>query len=136
MHNRDNGLMVAIMIPVLLALAVILWISRGIGASFASVCSTAASLLVVVVVLALLWRFLDDFGLQILAALPAFGWPTIWPVLKSIANGGDDDPSSSFRPWHEQSFIDSAWMTWGIEAIFVVLLCAAVFHEYRRRRYW
>lgn len=62
-------------------------------------------------------------------------WPTIWPVLTSIANGGNDS-ESSFRPWHERSFIDSAWMTWGVEVIFVALLCFVVFHEYRRRRYW
>jgi hypothetical protein len=135
MRNRDNGLMMAILIPCILALAAILWISHAIGASFASVCSTATSLVVVIVALALLWRFLDAFGLQILAAFPAIGWPPIWPVLTSIANGGSDS-ESSFRPWHEQSFIDSAWMTWGLEAIFVALLCLAVFHEYRRRRYW
>jgi hypothetical protein len=135
MQNRDNGLMAAIVIFGIFAIAVILWISRAIGASFASVCSSATSLVVVVVVLAILWRFLDDFGLQILAAFPAFGWPTIWPVLTSIANGGDES-ESSFRPWHEESFIDSGWMTWGIELVFVALFCAAVAHEYRRRRYW
>ncbi|BCZ85504.1 hypothetical protein PTKU64_91790 (plasmid) [Paraburkholderia terrae] len=135
MQNRDNGLMVVILIPCILALAVIVWVSRAIGASFASVCTTATSLVVVIVALTILWRFLDDFGLQILAAFPALGWPTIWPVLTSIANGGNDS-ESSFRPWHEQSFIDSAWMTWGLEVIFVALLCFAVFHEYRRRRYW
>lgn len=107
MQNRNDGLMMAILIPCILVVAVILWISHAIGASFASVCSAAASLVVVIVALAILWRFLDDFGSQILAAFPALGWPTIWPVLTSIANGGNES-EFSFRPWHEQSFIDSA----------------------------
>jgi hypothetical protein len=135
MQNRDNGLMAAISIPCVLAVALILYVSHAIGASFASVFSTAMLLVVVIVALAILWRFLDGFGLQILAAFPALGWPTIWPVLTSIANGGDDS-DSSFRPWHEQSFINSAWMTWGLEVVFVALLGFAVVHAYRRRRYW
>lgn len=135
MQTRDDGTMAFIAIACVVGLGGILWVSRALGASFASVCTAAGSLFILGVVLAALWRFLDDYGLQFLAGFFAFGWPTTWPVLTSIANGGSD-PDSSFRPWHDHSFIDSAWMTWGIEALFVLLLAAAVIHEYRRRRYW
>jgi hypothetical protein len=135
MQNRDNGLMAVVVIPCLIVLALLLWLSRSIGASFASACTTATSLIFLGGVLGAVWYFLKDFSLQLVATFFAIGWFTTWPVLTSIANGGDDS-DTSFRPWHQGSFIDSAWMTRGVELIFVALLCLAVFHEYRRRLYW
>ncbi|RKT10610.1 hypothetical protein B0G69_8040 [Paraburkholderia sp. RAU2J] len=136
MQNRDNGMVPAIFIlGLVVVLAFLLVVSRSIGASFASVLSTAPSLFIIGGVLIGVWYFVRDFWLQLFAAFFAFGWPTTWPVLTSIANGCND-PDSSFRPWQQDSFIDSGWMTWGVEFIFVALLCVAVVHEYRRRRYW
>ena len=135
MRSRNDGGMAIILIVGVVA-GVIFWISSELGASFSSVAWAIASLLVVGGVLFALWWRLNNYGLLLLSAFFAIGWPATWPVLTSIANGGRD-PDSSFRPWqHEQSFIDSAWMTWGVEVIFVAILAAAAFHAYRRRLYW
>jgi hypothetical protein len=136
MHNRDDGLVPAIFIfGLVVVLGGVLVVSRSIGASFSSVLATATGLFIIGSVLGVAWYFYKKFGLSFFAAFFAFGWPATWPVLTSIANGGND-PDSSFRPWHEDSFINSAWMTWGVEFIFVALLVLAVIHQYRRHRYY
>ena len=136
MHNRDDGLVPAIFIfGLVVVLGGVLAVSRSIGASFASVLATAGWLFVIGSVLGVAWYFYKKFALSLFTAFFAFGWPATWPVLTSIANGGND-PDSSFRPWHEDSFINSAWMTWGVEFIFVALLVLAVIHQYRRHRYY
>lgn len=136
MHNRDDGLVPVILIfGLVIVLGGVLVVSRSIGASFGSVLAAAAWLFVIGSGLGVAWYFYKKFGLSFFAAFLAFGWPATWPVLSSIANGGND-PDSSFRPWHEDSFINSAWMTWGVEFIFVALLVLAVIHQYRRYRYY
>ncbi|MDQ7979954.1 hypothetical protein QYH69_22185 [Paraburkholderia sp. SARCC-3016] len=133
MQTRDNGLLPATVLAVLLVC--LLGFSRWVGASFSSVVTAATSLFILGSVLGAAWYFLRAFGWSLSAGFFAFGWPTTWPVLTSIANGGYDS-DSSFRPWAQDSFIDSGWMRWGVEFIFVALLCLALVHEYRRRRYW
>ncbi|MFM0027442.1 hypothetical protein PQR70_14385 [Paraburkholderia madseniana] len=131
MKNRDDGTMAVIAIVCVLFLGAILWVSRALGASFSSVCTTAVSVLFVAGISFAAWRFLDDFALPIAAGFLVIGWPTTWPVLDSIANGGSDS-ESYFHPMQEP-FINSAWMTWGVEVIFVGLLALAIYMQRRRR---
>jgi hypothetical protein len=136
MQNHDNGLIPAgFIIGGLVFLVFVLGVSSSIGASFASVLTTALWLAGIAAILGVSWYFLKKFGLSLFAAFFAFGWPATRPVLTSIANGGTD-PDASFRPWQHDSFIDSAWLIWGVEFIFLALLCLAVVHEYRRHRYY
>jgi hypothetical protein len=131
MQNRDDGTMAGIVIVCVLALGAILWVSRALGASVSSVCTTAGSLFVVAGISFAAWRFFDDFTLPIAAGFLVIGWPTTWPVLDSIANGGSDT-ESYFHPMQEP-FINSAWMTWGVEVILVSLLGLAIYMHRRRR---
>jgi len=133
MQNRNDGTAVVIVIVCTLFLAAMLWVSRTLGASFSSVCAAAMSLLFVGGIAFAAWRFLDDFALPIAAGFLVVGWPTTWPVLDSIANGGSDT-ESYFHPMQEP-FINSAWMTWGVEVLFVGTLGLAIY-MYRRSRRW
>ncbi|MFL9911967.1 hypothetical protein [Paraburkholderia sp. RL17-337-BIB-A] len=131
MQNRDDGTMIVIAIVLLLFFGATLWVSRALGASFSSVCTTALSVLVVAGISFAAWRFLDDFAVPIAAGFLVIGWPTTWPVLDSIANGGSD--TESYCHPMQSPFINSAWMTWGVEVIFVGLLGLAVYMRQRRR---
>jgi hypothetical protein len=53
------------------------------------------------------------------------GWPCVWPVLNSIAADGQDSYAGplDFQP---RSFINSDWLTWGLEVvigIFFIHVC-------------
>jgi hypothetical protein len=130
---RNDALPSLIALVVLAILGGLFWIWRALGASFASVCTAAVPLVFSAVILFAAWRFLDDFALPLFATFPVLGWPSLWPVLDSIASGGRDT-ESFFRPMGDP-LINSDWLKWGVEALFVALLAAAIYAR-RRRRYW
>ena len=70
------------------------------GASFDSVCTTAGSLFIFGVLFYLVWHWLEDFALPLLVGYLVVAWPSVWPVLNSIANGGSDT-ESYFHPMQE-----------------------------------
>jgi len=122
-------------IIVLIVLAIVgglFWISNALGASFSSVCTAVVPLVFSAVILFAAWRFLDDFALPLLAGFFVLAWPSIWPVLDSIASGGRDT-EDFFRPIGDP-LINSDWLKWGVEALFVGPLAAAIYAR-RRRRY-
>ncbi|XUW93284.1 hypothetical protein OH764_34725 (plasmid) [Burkholderia sp. M6-3] len=130
MRNDSAASIIALL--VLASLAALLWISRALGASFSSVCTAAVPLIFSAVILFAAWRFLDDFALPLFAGFLVLGWPSVWPVLDSIANGGRDT-DSFFRP--NAGLMNSAWVEWGVELLFVGLLALAIYVR-RRRRSW
>ncbi|MEM5373368.1 hypothetical protein V4C53_46640 [Paraburkholderia azotifigens] len=134
MSNRNDGTAAVIGFVVLAALAVLLALSRAIGASFSSVCTAAFPIIFAAAIAVAAWRFLEDFGPALLAGFAAIAWPALWPVLDSIANGGRDT-DTYFRPM-DDPFINSVWLKWGVEAIFVALIVLALYVRHRRRRYW
>jgi hypothetical protein len=131
MQNRNDGIAAVFVIVGVLFLAAMLWLSRALGASFSSVCAAAVSFLLVAGIAFAAWRFLDDFALPTVAGFLLVWWPTTWPVLDSIANGGSDT-ESYFHPMQEP-FINSAWMTWGVEVLFVGTLVLAIYMHRRSR---
>ncbi|BDC45348.1 hypothetical protein [Paraburkholderia terrae] len=133
MNNRNDGTAVVIGIVVVAALAGLLALSRAIGASFSSVCTAAVPIVFSAAIAFAAWRFLDDFGLPLLAGFCVFAWPALWPVLDSVANGGRDT-ELYFHPMGDP-LINSAWVKWGVEVILVALVGLAIY-AHRRRRYW
>jgi hypothetical protein len=131
MRNDSTASIIALF--VLAALAALLWISRALGASFSSVCTAAVPLVFSAVILFAAWRFLDNFALPLFAGFFVLGWPSVWPVLDSIASGGRDT-DSFFRPGGDP-LVNSAWVEWGGEFLFIALLVLAIY-VHRRRRSW
>ncbi|RZF23536.1 hypothetical protein EVC45_43945 [Paraburkholderia sp. UYCP14C] len=129
---RNDAPSSIIVLIVLAILGGLFWISRSLGASFSSVCTAAVPILFSAVVAFAAWRFLDDFALPLIAGFFVIAWPSIWPVLDSIASGGRDT-DDLFRPMSDP-LINSDWVKWGVEALFVGLLAAAIYAR-RRRRY-
>ena len=130
---RNDATTSFIALCILAVLAFLLWLSRSLGASFSSVCTAAMPIVFCAVIAFLAWRFLDDFGLPLLAGFLVVSWPAVWPVLDSIASGGRDT-DTFFRPISDP-LVNSEWVKWGVEALFVALLVLAVY-AHRRRRYW
>jgi hypothetical protein len=133
MNNRNDGLPVFIGIVVLAALAALLAISREIGASFSSVCTAAVPIVLIAAIAFAAWRFLDDFGLPLLATFGLLAWPALWPVLDSIASGGRDS-EIYFNPMGDP-IINSAWLKWGIEVLLAALVALALYVRHRRRHW-
>lgn len=134
MSNRNDGTAAVVGTVVVAALAGLLAISHAIGASFSSVCSATLPIVFAAAIAFATWRFLEDFGLPILACFCAIAWPALWPVLDSIANGGQDS-ETYFRPLGDP-FISSGWLIWGVEIILVALIALSFHVSHRRRRYW
>ncbi|MFL9912555.1 hypothetical protein [Paraburkholderia sp. RL17-337-BIB-A] len=130
---RNDATSSLLVLSILAIIGGLFWISRTLGASFSSVCTATVPILFSAVILFAAWRFLDDFALPLLAGFFVIAWPSIWPVLDSIASGGRDT-EDFFRPMGDP-LINSDWVKWGVEGLFVGLLAAAIYAR-RRRRYW
>ena len=130
---RNDATTSLIALSILAVLGFFLWLSRSLGASFSSVCTAAMPIVFCAVIALLAWRFLDDFGFILLAGFFVISWLAVWPVLDSIAAGGRDD-DTFFHPISDP-FINSGWVKWGVEIVFVALLALAIYLR-RRRRYW
>ncbi|MFP3646991.1 hypothetical protein [Paraburkholderia hospita] len=94
---RNDATSSIIVLIVLAILGGLFWISRSLGASFSSVCTAAVPILFSAVILFAAWRFLDDFALPLLAGFFVVAWPSIWPVLDSIASGVATQTTTSGR---------------------------------------
>jgi hypothetical protein len=139
-RNDEGGglLLLGLVVVVAAVLGGVYWVSVHLGASFVTTAKGLGGSFGSLMASGMLAVVLRQFGfsswLNCFWVTPALAWPAWWPALDSIATGGRD-PSDAIAVamLSEPSLINSAWVTWGGEVLFLGLAASAIVSVWKAR---
>jgi hypothetical protein len=126
-QRNSSDSLVIVLLPVGILAAIVLSISRTLGADFLTTAMTLLKLIVLIAVVGGVHYFVRWNASITIALFCFFAWPTCWPLFDSIASGGK--AANEIYDHHLTAWYVQRWFLWSVEVILVAILAYIIYFD-------